>query len=391
MFSDPLTQQLLLASRPPGGAATAYDHMRESWNTSRAPEGLSLDEFVRLPDGSRRIDSDRFVSVISEAQRDASAFGAWIFNEAARLLLETQVTDSYLDNNEFSHAAKYLFLGVCFKPALRTLLDTPDAVPLATSLVNMCCEFCERSHSLGTTPLIVRAVMASNIEHWVAGGALTEFFFKPSGLMSPGFQALLRAQTAHEQTEHSTTDSTRTLAPFRLNQAFCEATSPARFLLWVFENKVPFPRSQALPELRRLLADHMGEESARYPFLHSNNSPRESGEVQAARREVASGFYFDVFGTLVNHDGTPNTRLVQRMMDLWRSEANRPVFLVSDSQPQEVRRALSFLSELPPLLSKEALQGKELECLIDNASPEGQGFQASRHLSPEEALRVLAI
>lgn len=387
MFCDPLTRQLLLAYPLPGGTATSYDHIRESWNTSRVAEGLSLGEFVRLPDGSGRIDADRLVALISEAQREPSAFGACIFNAAARLLLETQVTESYLDNNEFSHTAKYLFMGVCFKPALRTLLDTPDAVPLATSLVNMCCEFCERSHSLGTTPLIVRAVMASNIEHWVAGGALTEFFFKPSGLMSPGFQDLLRAQTAHEETEHSTNNSTRMVAPFRLNQAFCEATAPAQFLLWVFENKVPLPRSQALPELRSLLADHLGEESARYPFLHSNNSPRESGEVQAARREVAPGVYFDVFGTLVYHDGTPNTRLVQRMMDLWRSEANRPVFLVSDSQPQEVRRALSFLSELPPLLSKEALQGKELECLIDNASPEGQGFQASRHLSPDEALR----
>jgi hypothetical protein len=71
------------------------------------------------------------------------------------------------------------------------------------------------------------------------------------------------------------------------------------------------------------------------------------------------------------------------MLDLWKSTTKCPVYLVSDSQSDEVEKALEFLPEMPPLLPKEALYGKELEYLIDNCEPEGQGLHAKRHLLPE--------
>jgi hypothetical protein len=326
---------------------------------------------------------DYFVELISEAQRDPSPFGAWVFEQSARILIETTPTSSYVDNNEFTHAAKYLFLGACFKPPSRTLLDTPTTVPLAASLVNLAAVFCEASSSLGTTPLIIRSIMVANMLDWVARRDLSEFSFKPDALTSPGFLDLIRAQTVEEEQQQPPAESGRVSAPFRLNQEFCQATSPVQFLVWVFENNIVVPRSDLLPHLRGLLAEHLGADASRYAFLSSLEAIPDQGASQTLRREFAPGYYFDVFGTLINHDGTPNVRLVQQMIDLWKSHPTCPVYLVSDSQTQEVERALEFLPEMPPLVSKDALYGRELECLIDNCGPEGQGLHAKRHLLPD--------
>ena len=332
------------------------------------------------------MDPDRLVALISEAQRDSSPFGGWVFEQAARILLETKPTESYIANNEFSHALKYLFMGACCKPALRTIVDSPSTIPLATALIDLACAFCERSESLGTTPLIVRAVMLINMEYWREHRSLSDFFLKPKCLTSPAYLELLRAQTAHEEKGGQRSESGRISAPFRLNQMFCEATSPSQFLLWVFESNVVVPRYEPLGELRRLLVSNLGEDADRYPFLTIGDGVPEKGPSPAVQQEVAPGYYFDVFGTLINHDGAPNTRLIQRMLDLWKSNPTCPVYLVSDSQSDEVKRALKFLPEIPPLLPKDALYGKALECLIDNCEPEGQGLHAKRHLLPEAAV-----
>ncbi len=372
----------------PGELHPPYSQLREMWTSSPSLTDFSLRQFTLSPDMPPRLDVDYLVQLIGEAQRDPSSFGGWVFEESARVLLETVPNSSYVDNNEFTHAAKYLFLGACFTPPLRTLLDTPVTVPLASSLVNLSVGFCEASSSLGTTPLIIRSIMVANMREWAERRKLSEFAFKPEGLTSPKFLELIRAQTVSEERELPPSESTRVSAPFRLNQEFCEATSPVKFLLWVFEKNVVVPRSEVLPDLRRLLADHLGPLASRYPFLDTVETAPHEGAFERPQRKFAPGYYFDVFGTLINHDGTPNIRLIQRMMDLQRSNVSRPVFLVSDSQSDEVRRVLSFLPEIPPLLSKNALQDKELECLIDNDSPEGQGLYAARHLSPEEVLRL---
>ena len=369
-----------------GEFVPSYEQIREVWNGAPTSNTLSLRQFIRSPDGSEPMDLDRLVALIGEAQRDSSPFGGWVFEQAGLILFETKPTESYIANNEFSHALKYLFLGTCFKPALRTIVDSPSTIPLATALIDLGCAFCERSRSLGTTPLIVRAVMHLNMEHWRERRSLSDFFLKPKCLTSPAYLELLRAQTAHEERGGQRSQSGRVSAPFRLNQMFCEATSPSKFLLGVFESNVVVPRYESLGELRRLLVSYLGEDAGRYPFLTRGDGVPEKGPSPAVRRELAPGHYFDVFGTLINHDGTPNTRLIQRMLDLWKSNPTCPVYLVSDSQSDEVKRALGFLPEIPPLLPKDALYGKELECLIDNCEPEAQGLHAKRHLFPGDAV-----
>jgi hypothetical protein len=105
--------------------------------------------------------------------------------------------------------------------------------------------------------------------------------------------------------------------------------------------------------------------------------------------EFFPGFYFDVFGTLIDHDGAPNVRLIQLMTDLRAQGSSSRVFLVSDSQPEEVARALSFIPDHPPLIYKEDLRSRELEFLIDNSNPSGQGLHARRHLLPDQAVETL--
>lgn len=370
----------------PEAIRPSYDHLRQLWSNPRSQSDLSLRPFVLTPGSPPRLDVDYLVKLMGEAQRDPSPFGAWVFEQSARILLDTEPNPSYVDNNEFTHAAKYLFLGACFNPPFRTLLDTPDTVPLATSLVNLASAFCESSSSLGTTPLIIRSIMVVNLRDWVERRDLAEFSFKPQGLAATGFLDLVRAQTIQEERERPPAESGRISAPFRLNQAFCEASSPVEFLLWVFEKNIVVPRSELLPDVRRLLVEYLGPHAARYPFLASGDASHGERVSKSPQREFAPGYYFDVFGTLIHHDGTPNTRLIQRMIDLWKGNVKRPVYLVSDSQPEEVKRALAFLTEMPPLLPKESLYGRELECLIDNCGPEGQGLRAKHHLSPEVAV-----
>jgi len=66
------------------------------------------------------------------------------------------------------------------------------------------------------------------------------------------------------------------------------------------------------------------------------------------------------------------------------------VYVVSDSQDEEIERALSSLGELPTIIHKDKLEGCELECLVDNSEPGPQGLQAREYLSPDRAVEVAA-
>jgi hypothetical protein len=151
---------------------------------------------------------------------------------------------------------------------------------------------------------------------------------------------------------------------------------------------MPIPEIHAA--LRELLRSHVGEGPPPYPSLGQHATFSTGAQQLTDTFEFAPGYYFDVFGTLIDHEGTPNTRLVQLIEDLRATSAATPVFLVSDSQPEEVAKVLSFMSNPPPLLYKEDLRSKELEFLIDASGPSGQGLHARQHLLPEQAVeRIL--
>jgi hypothetical protein len=327
---------------------------------------------------------------MSEAQRDSSPFGAWLYTEAARTLARISPDGSLIDNNDFSHAAKYLFCGACFRPPLRSILDERESVREATALVDRAVAFCESSQSLGTSPLIIRGIAVTNMRRWVEHGSLAEFYFKPSSLTSSAFLGLIRTQSMNEVARVLRSDSSQVTAPHRLNLEFCVARTPAEFLERVFKLKLTMPIPEIHAALRELLRSHLGQGLPHYSSAahHATFSTRAHQPPESI--EFAPGYYFDVFGTLIDHEGTPNTRLVQLIEDLRATSAATPVFLVSDSQPEEVAKVLSFMSNPPPLLYKEDLRTKELEFLIDASGPSGQGLHARQHLLPEQAVeRIL--
>jgi hypothetical protein len=171
---------------------------------------------------------------------------------------------------------------------------------------------------------------------------------------------------------------------------FCLARSPAEFLERAFELKLTMPIPELHAALRELLRRHLGQGVSRYSSPAHNATFSTRAHPPTESIEFAPGYYFDVFGTLIDHEGTPNTRLVQLIEDLRATSAATPVFLVSDSQPEEVAKVLSFMSNPPPLLYKEDLRSKELEFLIDASGPSGQGLHARQHLLPEQAVeRIL--
>lgn len=392
MFADRSSRDVVGGPNARAVGSHYYLLIEESWRVSEERGSASLEKLVSSPHEPLHINLERLVDVMSDAQRDSSPFGAWLFQETARTLASISPDASLIDNNDFSHAAKYLFCGACFRPPLRSVLDDRDSLPEATALVDRAVTFCESSQSLGTTPLIIRGIAVTNMRRWVEAGSLAEFCFKPSSLTSPAFLALIRNQSMDEVSRVPGSTSLRVTAPHRLNLEFCEADSPAEFLLRAFEHNMTMPVPELHAALRELLVRHVGEGLSRYPFL-TREVPSATGTYHSTDRiDFAPGYYFDVFGTLIDHEGTPNARLIQLITDLRAKSAASPVFLVSDSQPGEVAKALSFMPELPPLLYKEDLRSKELEFLIDASGPSGQGLHARQHLLPDQAVeRMLAL
>ncbi len=368
----------------------SYAMVEAEWRQSHDVASATLREFVASPTEPLHINLERLVELLSEAQRDSSPFGAWIFREGARTLASIPHDASFIDNNDFSHAAKYLFCGACFKPPQRSVLDDVASLHDATALVDRAVRFCESSRSLGTTPLIIRGIVVTNMRRWVESGRLDEFYYKPANLTSSEFLNLVRTQSGDEVVRSFGSQSPRVTAPQRLNLGFCEATSPAEFLLWVFENKLTMPLPELHAGLRDLLVSHLGEDLTRYPFLNRTETRSDPITQSADTVEFSPGYYFDVFGTLIAHDGAPNVRLIQLMMDLRAKGRSSHAFLVSDSQPEEVAKALAFMPDHPPLLYKEDLRSRELEFLIDNSDPTGQGLHARRHLLPDQAVETLS-
>lgn len=387
-----------LNPQPDGSASThrSYERVYESWAACEDKGALTLREFVSSPEQPLHINCEHLVELIGDAQHDASGFGRWIFEEAAAILSNIAPDSSYIDNNEFSHTAKYLFCAACFTPPLRSVLDHSESLGVATALVDRAVTFCEMSQSLGTSPLIIRGVIASNLRAWVERGDIRSFYFHPESLRSEKFALLLqhardkeRAQAAARPAPSS---SGRPATPHLLNQMFCTLTSPERFLVYAFSRQIVLPVPELVGPLKKLLAAHLGEDAGKYPFLATAHGASPNRESQTTQSVVPSldfkgGVYVDVFGTLINNDGTPNHRLVQVVKDLMRHVPPRRVFLVSDSQDEEIAQALSFFNDRPPLIHKDSLYGSELEYLIDNSEPDPQGLHARHHLLPEQAVQ----
>ena len=373
----------------------SYDRVHENWATSEERGSLTLREFVSSPDQPLHINCDHLVELLGDAQNDATDFGRWVFDQASSILANIQPDASYIGNNDFSHTAKYLFCAACFKPPLRSVLDHSDNLATATELVDRAVSFCEMSQSLGTTPLIIRGIIASNIRAWVERGKIDSFHFRPDSLNSEGFSKLLvhaREQESERALARPVPSASGMMSsPQALNEQFCAVTTPRQFLMWAFAHNVALPVPELADQLKKLLAAHLGDEATHFPFLlapkgDDRGSPNSTQPFEGPSIEFRRGVYVDVFGTLINHDGSPNHRLIQVLKDLMTHVPPRPVFLVSDSQDEEIDRALSFLDERPPVIHKDSLYASELEYLIDNSEPHPQGLHARHHLLPDQAV-----
>lgn len=379
----------------------SYERVLQSWSISENQGSITLREFVSSPSQPLHINCEHLVELLGDAQHDYTEFGRWVFNQATVLLANIPPDSSYIDNNDWSHTAKYLFCGACFTPQpARSVLDKIDGYAHAEALVQRAVNFCEMSHSLGTTPLIVRGIIASNLRAWAESGNLDSFHFHPTALCSQPFAALLahcsEMELARGNANGTSKPGIRLSTPYAINEQFCKASSPEEFLLWAFTHEAHLPRPDLSHKIRALLADRVGGSGGSYQELTPPAVPSDieqlSGSAPALSTpptlDVRRGIYVDVFGTLIHHDGTPNTALVKVLRDLMHQTPARPVFLVSDSQEEEVHSALSFLGEAPTLLMKEDLHGKELECLIDNCEPGPQGLHARHYFSPEQAVEL---
>lgn len=391
-------------SLSPNGPHSSYAIVREKWRDSENKAIVSLREFVTSGDGALHIHFEHLVELLGDAQRDPSDFGRWVFDEAAQILAHVAADSSFIDNNDWSHAASYLFRAACFAPTpLRSVLDGIDSHPHAEALLSRAVEFCESSHSLGTLPVLIRGIIASNLRAWAERGDISSFYFRPEVLRSPTFVGLLEHARIQEQEKRDSGPLARVpsktlTAPHLLNERFCIADSPQDVLLWMFARDISFPVPSVASVLKELLCARLGDEVKMYPFLAGGvkeigplNAPAPVNGAPAQSREHRAGIYVDVFGTLIGHDGQPNLRLVQLIQDLMSANPPRPVFLVSDSQDEELAHAFgSIVGGLPPVIHKDTLQLCQIECLVDNCEPEPQGLHADRYLTPAEAPGVIS-
>ena len=374
---------------------SVYERVRDLWRHSSENGSIALHEFLAPSEPEVPIHYDQLVQLLGGGQFDQSPFGAWVFEQAARALSSIPADTCAGHNTEYSHAVKYLFLGACAQPTPhRSLLDASHNFPLAERLVDISVSFCEQSHSLGTALISVRGIIASNIRTWASSRDISTFLFHPRSLASPEFLTLVedaRLQSLQRtpSTRENNTD-TPTSDPYAICLHFCAAKSPEEFLGWAVANRVRLPLSECFEAIQAALTKsgnlanlHLGGISTRQGTEHSNNTHCDL--------TYRPGIYVDVFGTIIQHDGNPNLRLITLVRDLMQQKPYREVFLVSDSEHAELAAALQPVGEpLPPVIRKEELRNHELEVLIDNCEPEAQGLHARMYFQPREAIDAAA-
>jgi hypothetical protein len=369
----------------PYAAHSAYERIRKLWEFSSENAALSLRDLVASRDPKVPVEYDHLVELLGDAQFDSSPFGTWVFAEAARILAAIGPDDSAGHNNEYSHAVKYLFHGACVDPSPhRSILDDPQSHAAATTLVDISVRFCECSHSLGTIPVLLRGIVASNLRAWGASNCIDAFLFHPESLRSPRFLDMLEHARAHHA-QNRPPPSSRGFVndPFAVCHHFCAAQSPWEFLQWAFTHHIRLPLSRVSTTLHRAFSPSKEPEQPGDPKAAIETDS--SGSITLEPRQ---GIFVDIFGTLINHDGSPNMRLLHLLRQVMHEVPSRPVFLVSDSQDEEIERALAPLGiPLPPLIHKDTLKDSLVACLIDNCDPEPQGLHAQEHLKPSEAIQ----
>jgi hypothetical protein len=247
-------------------------------------------------------------------------------------------------------------------------------------------EFCERSGSLGTTAVTLNGIIASNLRQWEKTGDISSFYFRPACLRSAYFLKLLAEATKHEAQSATTLLTGVTPSTARATtERFCLCETPADFLEWALLSKKTIPLRHLATKLETTLRIHRTSAGSPIPLPQITADLFASTTLEPTR-EFRPGVFIDVFGTLIQN-GAPNQPLVDVMQTLIRSAPTRPVFLVSDSDPDDVEAALSSLPRPhPPVVAKSSLEGSELECLIDNDEPDPQGLCARRYLTPQKAV-----
>lgn len=374
---------------------SAYEQIRELWKQSSENSSISLREFVASSDPALPIDYDHLVQLLGDGQFDQSPFGAWAFEEAAHLLSQIPPDDCAGHNTEYSHAVKYLFQGSCARAIPhRSLLDEPHSLALAEQLIDTSVRFCERSHSLGTALVSIRGIIASNMRAWARANDVSEFLFHPKSFASPEFLALVehaRLQSSQRSPSTRTSPGCNLINdPYALCLYFCASHTPEEFLRWAVTNHMVLPLSELHEAIQAALMKTGCPASPQSAGSTPRSATQQSGRLHC-ELTFRPGIYVDVFGTLIQHDGNPNLRLITLVRDLMQQNPHREVFLISDSEDDELASALKPVGEpLPPLIHKEELRDTELEVLIDNCEPEPQGLHARTYLEPSKAIDVAA-
>lgn len=376
-----------LQSAPEHANHPLYLRIFTVWSKIADKTALSLGDFFPPPNSTGHPNYDQLVEIVGDAHYDRSDFGRWVFEQAAELLAEVRPTSSMADNNAWSHAASHLLRGSAFHPnPHRSLLDHPEARSVAEKLFSRAVEFCEHSGSLGTTAVSLRGVIASNVREWARTGDIESFYFHPSCLQSNRFRELLREATEHEAQSADQLRAATTLSTARAtSERFSLSQTPAEFLEWALSEKGALPLRHLAAPLGTILRVHSTPTDGHPPLPRITEDPPPPSASPI--RSFKAGIFIDVFGTLIQ-DGVPNVPLVRLVQALLSQTPPRQVFFVSDSDPDDIERALSTLPRpLPQILAKTSLEAFELECLIDNDEPDSQGICARRYLTPAQAVQ----
>jgi hypothetical protein len=376
------------ASLPPAHEPhSLYVRVFTVWGKIRDRSYLSIKEFLTTEEEEHLPNYDKLVQLIDDAHYDRSDFGKWVFQQAALFLSEVPASASATYNIEWSHAASHLLRGSALHPRPhRSLLDDADLHPAAEILLSRAVEFCERSESLGTTAVTLNGIIATNLREWSETGDITSFYFRPACLRSARFLELLSEAAKHEAASASKLSNGVTPSTARATtEQFCLCKTPTDFLEWLLLSKKTIPLRHLAAPLETILRIHRNSAGTPMPLPPITADLFASPQLEPTR-EYKPGVFIDVFGTLII-DGSPNQPLVNLMQTLLRTVPTRPIYLVSDTDPDDIQPTLSVLPRpLPPVVAKSSLEGLELECLIDNDEPDPQGLTARRYLTPQQAV-----
>lgn len=255
-------------------------------------------------------------------------------------------------------------------------LDNPDTHDIGGTLIEEAVRRSVEADDLDQMTRILGPLLQYNMDHLDPEMLDGVFPFKPS-ISESDMQKFLELMDRQPDKEYHGINI----------KYFLDASTPKEMVAMLVENKEPFGQSpervlKLLEAVRGDVPEDMMQEYIReiYQVDGSLTALESNFATSLEARELSEGVYVDVDDTLIDDSGELKEGILNKINELALNGHDVVIFSGGDPDEQTSRlRSLGFPEQFLPVVPKAGFKGKLLEILIDDTSPEYQGFGAKSY------------